>query len=79
MLSPFTRAVLITLAATTGATVGSVTIIYCADLLIDGFTARFDNYALGIGIPLAVAPLPIYPLTYLIYRMEKAQAQLSRM
>ncbi len=79
MLSPFTRAVLITLAATAGATVGSVTIIYCADLLIDGFTARFDNYALGIGIPLAVAPLPIYPLTYLIYRMEKAQAQLSRM
>ena len=79
MLSPLTRAVLITLAATAGATVGSVTIIYFSDLLLDGFTARFDNYALGIGIPLAVAPLPIYPLTWLIYRMEKAQAQLARM
>ena len=79
MHSPLARAVLFTLAGTVGATIGSVTIIYCADLLIDGFNARFDNYALGIGIPLAVAPLPIYPLTYLMYRAEKAQAALARM
>jgi diguanylate cyclase (GGDEF)-like protein len=77
--SPLARAVLFTLAGTLGATIGSVAIIFCADLLIDGFTARFDNYALGIGIPLAVAPLPIYPLTYLVYRAEKAQAELARM
>jgi diguanylate cyclase (GGDEF)-like protein len=77
--SPLARAVLFTLAGTVGATIGSVAIIYCSDLLIDGFTARFDNYALGIGIPLAVAPLPIYPLTFLMYRAEKAQALLARM
>jgi len=79
LYSPLARAVLFTLAGTAGATIGSVMIIYCADLLIDGFTARFDNYALGIGIPLAVAPLPIYPLTFLMYRAEKAQALLARM
>ena len=68
MLSPLTRAVLITLAATAGATVGSVTIIYFSDLLLDGFTARFDNYALGIGIPFVLASLFSGPFIRLMAR-----------
>jgi diguanylate cyclase (GGDEF)-like protein len=79
VLSPFVRAVLIVAACTAVAIVSSVSIIFAADMLLPGFTARFDNYAFGVGIPLAIAPTLIYPLIGLYYRAEKAQSDLDRL
>lgn len=72
-------AILITIFGTIGATFLSVSVIFLADVLLPEFSARFDNYAFATGIPLGVAPLLIYPLIWLNYRMEQAQAELARM
>lgn len=62
MSSSLSRATLVLVASSLVAAALSVLIIFMADLLIPGFSARLDNYALGLGIPLGVAPLLIYPL-----------------
>lgn len=76
--SPYLRAGLTLTASTVIAIACSVLVIFVTDLLLPGFTARFDNYAFGVAIPLAVAPMLIYPLVLLYYRAEKAQAELER-
>lgn len=70
---------LILTAATILAVVMSVSIIFLADLLLPDFIARTDNYALGFGIPLGVAPLLLYPMVLLNYRAERAKEELERM
>lgn len=78
-VSSFLRAALVLVASSMIAVALSVSIIYAADLLIPDFSARADNYALGIGIPLCVAPTLIYPLVRINYRMELVKAELERM
>jgi diguanylate cyclase (GGDEF)-like protein len=75
-----TQRTLFILAVTTVfATSFSISVIYLADLLLPAFTARFDNYAFATAIPLAASPLLIYPMLWLLQRVEQAQAALEHM
>lgn len=78
-MSSFLRPVLILVVASAAAIAASVSIIFAADLFVPGFTARADNYALGVGIPLCVAPTLFYPLVRINYRMQLVKAELERM
>lgn len=75
-----TQRTLLILAVTTVFAVSfSVSAIYVADLLLPHFTARFDNYAFATAIPLAASPLLIYPMLWLLQRVEETQAALEHM
>ena len=79
MFSPLARAALILAGSTVIAAASSVAIIFVADLLLPNFTARFDNYAFALGIPLGVSPMLIYPLLLINFRKEQMQVALERM
>ena len=78
--STSTQRTLLILSVTTVFAVGfSVSTIYFADLLLPGFTARFDNYAFATCIPLAASPLLICPMLWLLHRVEETQTALEHM
>ena len=75
-----TQRTLSILAVTTVVAVAfSVSSIYVTDLVLPDFTARFDNYAFATAIPLAASPLLIYPMLWLLQRVERTQAALEQM
>lgn len=78
MASSSLRALLIVAITTVLAVVGSNAIIYVTDLLLEDYSARFDNYAFATGIPLAISPLLIVPLALAIYRLTELRATLER-
>ena len=57
----------------------SVSCIYFTDLVLSDFTARFNNYAFSTMIPIAASPLVVYPVLWLLRRVEQAQAELEHM
>jgi len=79
LASPVLRAAIVLTVSTVLASACAVLVIFTADYLLPAFTARYDSYALGAGIPLVIAPLLIYPLIGLYYRAEKAQSELERL
>ncbi len=78
MISPSRIAALIVAVTTVVAIAMSNLTIYLTDMLLPGFTARFDNYAFSTVIPLAVSPLLIVPLAWAISRLMELKAALER-
>lgn len=57
----------------------SVSCIYFTDLVLPNFAARFDNYAFAATIPIAAAPLVVYPILWLLRHVEQTRKALEQM